>query len=97
MQTPEFAHAIDKLIDLADQERIVIMCAEAVPWRCHRSLIGDALVVRGIRVEDIMTPTRRQSHTLTPFAKVRGFTITYPVTETKPAATRSLSKRTGKK
>ena len=54
------------------------MCAEAVPWRCHRSLIADALLVRGIRTEDIMSPTRRQVHTLTPFANVRGTTITYP-------------------
>ena len=54
------------------------MCAEAVPWRCHRSLIADALLVRGIRTEDIMSPTRCQIHTLTPFAKVRGTTITYP-------------------
>jgi hypothetical protein len=54
------------------------MCAEAVPWRCHRSLIADALLVRGIRTEDIMSPTRRQVHTLTPFAKVQGIKITYP-------------------
>jgi uncharacterized protein (DUF488 family) len=54
------------------------MCAEAVPWRCHRSLIADALLVRGIRTEDIMSETRRQVHTLTPFARVRGAAITYP-------------------
>ena len=54
------------------------MCAEAVPWRCHRSLIADALLARGIRTEDIMSATRRQVHALTPFAKVRGTTITYP-------------------
>ena len=69
------------------------MCAEAVPWRCHRSLIADALLVRGIRVEDIMSPTRRQVHTLTPFAKVRGTAITYPTevtrrTQKKPSAKR---------
>ncbi|MBA3963265.1 MAG: DUF488 domain-containing protein [Chthoniobacterales bacterium] len=93
MQTPEFAQALDQLIRLAKQERIVIMCAEAVPWRCHRSLIGDALIVRGIRVEDIMSLTRSQTHALTPFAKVQGLTITYPGTETKPAATRSTSRR----
>ncbi|MGH7937832.1 MAG: DUF488 domain-containing protein, partial [Bryobacteraceae bacterium] len=55
-----------------------IMCAEAVPWRCHRSLIGDALTVRGLRVEDIMTPTRRQLHQLTSFAPVRRGVVTYP-------------------
>jgi uncharacterized protein (DUF488 family) len=78
MQTPEFETSLDELIQLAKQERIAIMCAEAVPWRCHRSLIADALLVRRIRTEDIMSPTRLQIHTLTPFAKVRGTTITYP-------------------
>jgi uncharacterized protein (DUF488 family) len=78
MQTPEFEESLEELIQLAKQERIAIMCAEAVPWRCHRSLIADALLVRRIRTEDIMSPTRRQVHTLTPFAKVQGITITYP-------------------
>lgn len=78
MQTPEFAQSLQELILLANQEQIVLMCAEAVPWRCHRSLIADALLVRGIRTEDIMSPTRRQVHELTAFAKVWGTTITYP-------------------
>lgn len=78
MQTPEFETSLEELIQLAKQERIAIMCAEAVPWRCHRSLIADALLVRRIRTEDIMSPTRRQVHTLTSFAKVQGTTITYP-------------------
>jgi len=78
MQTPEFDKSLEKLIQLANQDRIALMCAEAVPWRCHRSLIADALLVRGIRTEDIMSPTRRQVHTLTPFARVRRTTITYP-------------------
>ncbi len=77
MQTPEFERNLDELVQLANQERIVLMCAEAVPWRCHRSLIADALLVRGILTEDIMGPNRRRVHTLTPFAKVRGTTITY--------------------
>jgi uncharacterized protein (DUF488 family) len=94
MQTPEFTQSLEELIRLANQDRIVLMCAEAVPWRCHRSLIADALLVRGIRTEDIMSATRRQSHTLTPFAKVRGTTITYPAeasgsTQEKPPAKRS--------
>jgi uncharacterized protein (DUF488 family) len=86
MQTPEFEQSLEELIRLAKQERIVIMCAEAVPWRCHRSLIADALLVRGLRTEDIMGPSRRQVHTLTPFAKVRGTMITYPaeVSQTDP-------------
>ena len=78
MQTPEFAQSLEQLIRLANQGRIVLMCAEAVPWRCHRSLIADALLVRGLRIEDIMSATRRQVHALAPFAKVRGATITYP-------------------
>jgi uncharacterized protein (DUF488 family) len=78
MQTPEFAQSLDELVQLANQERIVLMCAEAVPWRCHRSLIADALLVRGIRTEDIMSATHRQVHTITSFAKVRGTVITYP-------------------
>jgi uncharacterized protein (DUF488 family) len=78
MQTPEFAENLDGLIERALRERIVLMCAEAVPWRCHRSLIADALVVRGIRVEEIINGTRRQVHTLTPFARVDGTVITYP-------------------
>jgi uncharacterized protein (DUF488 family) len=82
MQTPEFAQSLEELIRLASQGRIVLMCAEAVPWRCHRSLIADALLVRGIRTEDIMSATRRQVHTLTPFAKVRGTAITYPADTT---------------
>jgi uncharacterized protein (DUF488 family) len=91
MQTPEFEQGLEELIRLANQDRIALMCAEAVPWRCHRSLIADALLVRGIRTEDIMSLTRRQAHALTPFAKVRGTTITYPAevlpsTPKKPSA-----------
>jgi uncharacterized protein (DUF488 family) len=78
MQTPEFTQSLEDLIRLANKDQIVLMCAEAVPWRCHRSLIADALLVHGIRTEDIMSATRRQVHTLTPFAKVRGTAITYP-------------------
>lgn len=93
MQTPEFAQSLEELIRLANQDRIVLMCAEAVPWRCHRSLIADALLVRGIRTEDIMSATRRQVHTLTPFAKVQGTAITYPTeasgnTQEKPSVKR---------
>jgi uncharacterized protein (DUF488 family) len=78
MQTPEFAEQIEELIQLANEHRIALMCAEAVPWRCHRSLIGDALTVRGIRTEDIMSLTQCRLHTLTAFAHVRGTTVTYP-------------------
>jgi uncharacterized protein (DUF488 family) len=93
MRTPEFARSLEELIVLAGKERLVLMCAEAVPWRCHRSLIADALLVRGIRTEDIMSPTRRTVHKLTPFAKIRAGTITYPaevprVTRKKPTVKR---------
>jgi uncharacterized protein (DUF488 family) len=81
MQTPEFAAAIESLIRAARQEQVTIMCAEAVPWRCHRSLIGDALKVRGIAVEDIMSATRTQPHELTSFAKVNGTQVIYPASE----------------
>jgi uncharacterized protein (DUF488 family) len=96
VQTPEFDKSLQKLIQLANQDRIALMCAEAVPWRCHRSLIADALLVRGIRTEDIMSPTRRQVHTLTPFARVQRTTITYPSeslqgAQKKPQAKRSRS------
>ena len=74
--------------------KTALVCAEAVPWRCHRSLIADALLVRRIRTEDIMSPTRRQVHTLTPFANVRGIEISYPTeasesTQKKPPGQRS--------
>ncbi len=54
------------------------MCAEAVPWRCHRSLVADALVARGVPVEHILSATRAQPHTLTPWARVEGESVTYP-------------------
>ena len=78
MQTPEFASALDELIDLAHEKRTAIMCAEAVPWRCHRSLIGDALLVRNIQVEDIFSENASKPHQLIAWAKVDGNTITYP-------------------
>ena len=78
MQTPEFETALNKLIDLAVLKRMAIMCAEAVPWRCHRSLIGDALTVRGIEVRDIFSNKNARLHRMTPMARVRGGEITYP-------------------
>lgn len=78
MQTTEFNNGIQLLIDISKSKRTVIMCAEAVPWRCHRSLIGDALVVRNISVEDIMNEKNRKPHKMTPWAKVDGVSITYP-------------------
>ncbi len=89
MQTPEFSQSLDELIRLTSDERVVLMCAEAVPWRCHRSLIADALLVRGIPTEDIMSAPHRQPHTLTPFATVHGTVVTYPSEESSRIDTRS--------
>jgi len=78
MQTAEFEAGLQRLIKLARRARTAIMCAEAVPWRCHRSLIADALTVRGIRVEDIMNGKTLRLHTVTSFACARKNVITYP-------------------
>jgi len=78
MQTPEFAHAIDRLIEIAGSATTAIMCAEAVPWRCHRFLIGDALQVRGIEVRHIFSAKSMRVHELSPMARVQGLSITYP-------------------
>ena len=85
MQTPEFAESLEEAIRLGKQDRIVLMCAEALPWRCHRSLIADAMLVRVIRTEEIMSATRRRVHTLTPFAQVQGTMLTYPAEESTAA------------
>lgn len=78
MQSTEFADNVQWVANLARTERCVLMCAEAVPWRCHRSMIGDALLVRGIHVEDIIGPKGRRPHILTAFAHVDGTQVTYP-------------------
>jgi uncharacterized protein (DUF488 family) len=78
MQTEEFAAALARAIELAKEFPTALMCAEAVPWRCHRSLVSDALAVRGIRVLEIIGPAKPKEHTLTPFARVHGIQTTYP-------------------
>ena len=82
MQTAEFAREIDWLMGLADFEAAVVMCAEAVPWRCHRSLIGDAVLARGGVVEDIFVTaageSSRRPHGMTEFARVEGARVWYP-------------------
>ncbi|WP_210505441.1 DUF488 family protein [Naasia sp. SYSU D00057] len=78
MQTPEFAAAIEELIERARDVPTAIMCAEAVPWRCHRSMIGDALVARSITVLDILSATSARPHVLRPFARLDGDRVTYP-------------------
>jgi uncharacterized protein (DUF488 family) len=78
MLTDAFAQELARLVELTETQQVAVMCAEAVPWRCHRSLIADALTVRRVQVEHIMTRARRQPHRLTPFARVVGLGITYP-------------------
>jgi len=78
MQTADFDQGLKRLIELAGEEHCVVMCAEAVPWRCHRSLIADVLTVRRIEVRHISSRTRAEAHHLTPFARVKDTTITYP-------------------
>jgi uncharacterized protein (DUF488 family) len=82
MQTSEFEEAIARAIDLALEKPTVLMCAEAVPWRCHRSLTSDALVARGIEVLEIVSKSPPKPHKMTPFAHVHGKQITYPADDT---------------
>jgi uncharacterized protein (DUF488 family) len=81
MQTTDFGANLASVIELARTDRVALMCAEAVPWRCHRSLIADALLVHGVAACEIISPKRLQPHKLTPFARVRGEEITYPFFE----------------
>jgi uncharacterized protein (DUF488 family) len=78
MQTDAFRAAVDQLVRIGEEKRSAIMCAEAVPWRCHRSLIADALEVRDVPAVEIMPDRSSRMHKLTPFARVDGGTITYP-------------------
>jgi uncharacterized protein (DUF488 family) len=81
MRTPAFERALGELMDAARERPVTTMCAEAVPWRCHRSLISDALLVRGWDVIDMMDERKASPHKLTKFARVSGTTITYPPEE----------------
>ncbi|MEO6203660.1 MAG: DUF488 domain-containing protein, partial [Nitrospirales bacterium] len=78
MQTQEFWNGIEELMDIGHQTPSAVMCAEAVPWRCHRSLIADALVIRGWTVRHIISSSSLKTHTLTPFAKPDAGRLTYP-------------------
>ena len=78
MQTEEFRDALAALIRMSRRRRVGIMCAEAVPWRCHRSLVADALSVRGVPVVEILSESNYRMHQLTPFAQVEDLRITYP-------------------
>jgi uncharacterized protein (DUF488 family) len=78
MQTTAFGQALETLIALGRDSRAAIMCAESMPWRCHRSLVADALEVRGVPTVEILSESNWRMHPLTPFAKVEGLQITYP-------------------
>ncbi|MCW2312265.1 DUF488 domain-containing protein [Rhodoferax antarcticus] len=78
MQSADFAENVDVLLALARSQRCALMCAEVVLWRCHRSLIADALSLRGVRVENITGPRGRKPHVLTSFAYVKGLKVTFP-------------------
>jgi uncharacterized protein (DUF488 family) len=78
MLTREFEESLEVLIDRERQSRTVIMCAESVPWRCHRSLIADALTVRGVPVAHILSAKLPERHRLTAFAQVKGTRLLYP-------------------
>ena len=78
MLTPGFSEGMEALIQVANDRSSAIMCAEAVPWRCHRSLIADALTKRGWLVRNIMSRSSATNHRLTPFLKIRKGQLTYP-------------------
>ncbi len=82
MATPEFAEGLRELSALARGGPVAVMCAEAVPWRCHRSLLADALLARGVVVEHVTGPGKTRPHRLTPFARVDGRRVTYPAAPT---------------
>ena len=91
MQTATFREHLDRCIEFATHERVVLMCAEALPWRCHRSLIADALLVRGIAVSEIVSGIRTRPHLLTPWALVTGTLVTYPVAGVQSQRSRALA------
>src|SRR5437667_2201245 len=78
MQSPEFLAALDELMAVAKKQPTAIMCSEALPQKCHRRLIADALIARDWQVRHLLTPTRIEDHQLTPFARVEGTKVTYP-------------------
>ncbi|HQT45431.1 MAG TPA: DUF488 family protein, partial [Candidatus Micrarchaeota archaeon] len=85
MQAGEFETGIEKLILLGKKERVAIMCAEGNPFRCHRSLVADALLARDVGAMHISSPASASAHVMTKFAKVRGIKVTYPGTGKKAA------------
>jgi len=91
MQTEEFAVAVRRLLQLFAGKRCAVMCAESVPWRCHRSLLADALAARGIPVEHILSGCRRDLHNITPFARIENEKVTYPESEAEVRSKKSAA------
>lgn len=81
MTSAEFQSALDRLSETGRSENVALMCAEAVPWRCHRSLIADALVARGFEVTEILSRGKSRRHKMTPFARVENGVVSYPSEE----------------
>ena len=94
MQTPEFEEALQRLMQLCAEHRCAVMCAEAVPWRCHRSLLSDALLAHGVAVEHILSGSRRDAHNLTPFARVQQTRVVYPQPEVEAGRKKAAAKQT---
>jgi uncharacterized protein (DUF488 family) len=78
MGTREFADALEALLAFADGRQTAIMCAESKWWQCHRQLVADALVARGVEVRHVMSERAAPLHELTPFARITGSTVRYP-------------------
>lgn len=77
MDTEEFAAGLARLETLAFEKRSAVMCAEALPWKCHRSLVADALVARGLEVHDILSEAEARPHRLPAFARLEGARVVY--------------------
>lgn len=95
MQTPEFNTALEAAIRLAERKPSTLMCAEAVPWRCHRSLVSDALLTRGVDVLEIISNAAPKKHTLTPFARVEGKRLTYPMAKDQLSLIEGATEKSG--
>ena len=78
METPAFEEGLMELLNLASEKRTTILCAEAVPWRCHRSLIADALLSRGTKALHILTAQKADEHRLTSFGRIENGRVVYP-------------------
>lgn len=90
MQQAEFKEGVEMLLEAARTQTLVILCAEAVPWRCHRSLIADALLARGLQVTEIFSLSSARPHKLTSFAVLDGQNVTYPSSDSSPPGDDSL-------